>query len=415
MNILLGVSSSIAIHRALDLASNLRKKGHEVQAVLSRHASNLITPAAFEAMTGRRAISSIWDSGHTGEMDHLATTKWADHMVFVPASANTLATLAHGIAADALGTFAIAFNRERPFLIAPAMNPEMWRNPAVQANVETLKRRGHRFIGPVVGPTACGDFGLGRLAAVADIEQALTELIEGWPPAPDLSREHFLVTAGPTREFADDVRFLSNPSTGKMAFAIADDAARAGAAVTLISGPVDLPTPPLVSRRIDVTTADEMLAAVLQQLPQATTAVFAAAVSDWKPAVRVAGKLKKRGEADSQSLELARTPDVALAASLEKSASQLFVGFAAESSDILANAEEKLSRKRFDFVFANPINEPGAGFGTDTNRGTLLWADGRREPVPDAGKRAIARRILAEVAAARVVKGLVPVHTAPAK
>jgi len=395
MKILLGVSSSIAAHRALDLASSLRKRGYEVRAVLSPSVPNLIGPAAFEAITGQRAITTLWGGGHESEMDHLAATKWADHFVFVPASANLLAKLAHGIADDAIGTFAIAFNK-RPYIIAPAMNPEMWRSIAVQENVATLRRRGHRFIGPVVGETACGDNGLGRMAPVEWIEQAILEQVENWEPLPDLSGERILISGGPTREFADDVRFLSNPSTGKMAYAIAREAIAAGAKVTLVSGPVELATPTGIEKMVRITTANEMLNAMLAELPNATMAIFAAAVSDWRPAERLKGKLKKRDGEDTMSVTFARTHDIAFEASKVRREDQLFVGFAAESDGLTANAEEKLRRKGFNLVFANPINESGAGFACETNHGLLLWADGRRETVENQGKRRIARRLLSE-------------------
>ncbi len=395
MRVLLGVSTSIAAHRALDLASNLRKRGVQVRAVLSEGVPNLISAAAFDAITQTRTITNLWGGGHEGEMDHLAATKWAEHFVFAPASANLLAKLAHGIADDAIGTFALAFNK-RPFIIAPAMNPEMWRNAAVRENVETLRRRGHRFVGPVAGETACGDFGLGRLAPVDAIEQALMEQVEGWDSLPDLRGERIVISGGPTREFADDVRFISNPSTGKMAWAIAREAADGGAHVTLVAGPVDLAPPTGLAKFIRVETAEQMRDAMLAELPRATMAVFAAAVSDWRPAERLHGKLKKREGETEMTVRFVRTPDIAMEASRSRRAGQIFLGFAAESDGLTQNAEEKLRRKGFDLVFANPINEPGAGFASETNRGLFLWANGRREPVENQGKRRIARRILTE-------------------
>lgn len=400
MRILLGVSTSIAAHRALDLASSLRKRGVQVRAVLSENVPNLISPAAFDAITQSRTITTLWGGGHEGEMDHLAATKWAEHFVFTPASANLLAKLAHGIADDALGTFALAFNK-RPFIIAPAMNPEMWRSAAVRENVETLRRRGHRFVGPVAGETACGDFGLGRLAPVEAIEQALMEQVEGWDPLPDLRGERIVISGGPTREFADDVRFISNPSTGKMAWALAREASDAGAHVTLVAGPVELPPPQGIAKFIRVETATEMRDAMIGEIPRATMAVFAAAVSDWRPAERLQGKLKKREGETEMSMTFVRTPDIAMEASRIRRTGQVFLGFAAESDGLTQNAEEKLRKKGFDLVFANPINEAGAGFASETNRGLFLWANGRREAVANQGKRRIARRILAEGARLR--------------
>lgn len=396
MNLLLGVSSSIAAHRALDLASRMRKRGWGVRAVLTPHTEHLVGAAAFDAITGQRTVTSLWESAHTGEMDHLAVTKWADQFAIVPATANTLATLAHGMAADALGTFAVAWNKA-PLVIAPAMNPEMYRNAAVQANIATLRARGHRFVGPVVGDTACRDVGLGRLAPVEDIEAAIVEQAEGWEPAPDLTGHTVLITTGPTREFADDVRFISNPSTGRMGFALAAEAVAAGARVRVVSGPVEIAPPAGLDVYRAVTTAEEMLAAVKELYDGCTMAIFAAAVSDWRPASRMAGKLKKEGAGERMTMDFVRNPDIALEASKLHTGNQVHLGFAAEASDLRANGMAKLRAKGFSLLFANPVNEAGAGFGSDTNHGLLLHADGRIVEVPSGSKKRLARRLLREM------------------
>lgn len=400
--VLLGVSSSIAAHRALDLASMLRKAGAEVRAVLTRNATNLVGIAAFDAITHQRTIASLWGSGHEGEMDHLAVTKWATDFVVAPATANTLAVLAHGLAPDALGTFAVAWNKS-PLIIAPAMNPEMWRNAAVQENVATLRRRGHRFVGPDSGPTACDDIGRGRLAPVEEIFAAIAEAHRARTAPGPLAGKRVLITAGPTREFADDVRCITNPSTGRQGIALAEAALELGAAeVVLVLGPTTL-RPPTAVRTIPVVSADDMLAAVLRESDAADVLVFSAAVSDWKPAERHNGKEKKTAVAAENSLQLVRTPDIAATANGKRRPGQVFVGFAAESHNLAAYAGEKMARKGFSLVFANPINEPGAGFGGDTNRGLLLLADGTQRRVEQASKHDIARLILNE-AAALVVK-----------
>ena len=391
--VLLGVASSISAYRALDLASMLRKAGAEVRAVLTENVRHLVGVAAFDAITHQRTITTLWESSHAGQMDHLETTKWADIFVICPATANTLAVLAHGLAGDALGTLAVAWNK-RPLLIAPAMNPEMWRNVATQANIQILEERGHRFIGPVEGPTACDDVGKGRLAPVEDLYDAIVaEMQRG---AGRLSGKRVLITGGPTREFADDVRCITNPSTGRMGLALAAEAAREGAEVVLVTGPATLDVPESIGSVRRVVTADEMLAAVMEELPRIDMAIFAAAVSDWKPADRQAGKLKKTGAEEEMSLRLVRTPDIAAEANKRRRDGQVFVGFAAESENLESYAGEKMRKKGFSLVFANPINEEGAGFGAESNHGLLIFADGSKQDVPSATKAEIARRILGE-------------------
>lgn len=391
--VLLGVSASIAAHRALDLASLLRKAGAEVRAVLTESVPHLVGPAAFDAITHQRTITSLWGSGHEGEMDHLAVTKWADVFVVCPATANVIGTLAHGIAADALGTFAVAWNK-RPLLIAPAMNPEMYRNGAVQANLKTLADRGHEIIEPVVGPTACDDVGKGRLAPV---ELIFDRIVEQVRCGQSLAGKTVLITSGPTREFADDVRCITNPSTGKQGVAIAEEAMARGARVVFITGPVSIPLPAGLGKVLRVTSADEMLAAVLAELPTIDVAVFAAAVSDWKPADRIRGKEKKASKSGEVEMKLVRTPDIAATANKHRNDDQIFIGFAAESTNLAGYAGEKMRGKGFSLVFANPINEAGAGFGSETNRGLILRHDGSRREIATASKNEIARILLDEL------------------
>jgi phosphopantothenoylcysteine decarboxylase/phosphopantothenate--cysteine ligase len=396
VKILLGVSSSIAAHRALDLASLLRKAGAEVRAVLTANVPNLIGPAAFDAITHQRTITSLWGSDHAGEMDHLAVTKWADVFVVCPATANTIAVLATGLAADALGTFAVAWNKG-PILIAPAMNPEMYRNAAVQANLQTLIARGHQVIEPVVGPTACDDVGKGRLVPVELILERIVAQVRGGVSPKSLAGKRVLVTSGPTREFADDVRCITNPSTGKQGLAIALAARARGAEVVYITGPSAVAIPGNLGKVRRIVSADEMLAAVLEELPACDVAIFAAAVSDWKPAERIAGKEKKTAVADAMELKLVRTPDIAATANRQRRPGQVFIGFAAESTNLEGYAGEKMKRKGFSLVFANPINENGAGFGSETNRGLILRADGTKREVGTASKEEIARILLEEL------------------
>jgi len=395
LKLLLGVSSSIAAYRALDIASTVVKGGGAVRVVMTANATNLVGPAAFDAITGQRTITSLWEGGHSGEMDHLAVTKWANAFAVAPASAATIARLRYGLADDALSTFAIAW--PRAMVIAPAMNPAMYANPVVQENVAALQSRGHRIVEPAVGPTACGDMGKGRLAAVPDIVETIMAQWRAGETVPFLHGHQVLITSGPTREFADPVRCITNPSTGKMGVALARQAVLAGARVTLVTGPCEQPMPDGLHEVVRVVTADQMRDAVLAHLPRASICVYAAAVSDWRPAKQAEKKAKKEGAAERMTMELERTPDVALAASKVRRADQVFVGFAAESHDLVAHAQEKLRKKGFDFVVANPVLEKGAGFGADTNRAILVSPAGERE-LPLMTKDALALEILREAA-----------------
>ena len=397
MKVLLGVSSSIAAHRALDVASALRKTGAEVRAVLTENVPHLIGPGAFDAITHQRTVTGLWGSAHAGDMDHLAATKWADVFAIVPATANTLAVLAHGIANDALGTFAVAWAKG-PLLIAPAMNPDMWRNAAVQANVASLMARGHEFVGPVSGSTACDDVGLGRLAAVDEIVAAIIAAGERAGRPKLLAGKRVLITGGPTREFADRFRCVTNPSTGRQALSLAQQAILEGAEVTLILGPTELMLPSGVKVLRRITTAQEMLAATLAELPNQDAAIFAAAVSDWRPTTEFAGKLKKSEGENHLEMRLERTPDIAATCNQSRKSGQVFVGFAAETENLEGYAGEKMAKKGFSLVFANPIGETGAGFASHSNRGLLLRADGTKRDVATASKTQIARLILEELA-----------------
>lgn len=395
LKLLLGVSSSIAAYRALDVASTIIKGGGSVRAVLTGNAGKLVSPAAFDAICGRPTITSLWDSGHAGEMDHLAATKWANCMAVAPATANTLARLATGLADDALSTLAIAW--PHPMVIAPAMNPTMFQHVTVQENLARLRERGHRIVGPAQGPTACGDLGIGRLADVADILIAVVDLYRDQLAAPNLAGKTVLVTSGPTREFADPVRCITNPSTGKMGAALARAAADCGARVVLVTGPTETAVPENVAEAVHVTTAEQMRDAVLDRLAAVDAAIFAAAVSDWRPAEVSGEKEKKEAGAGERTLRLVRTPDIAAEANARRRPGQVFVGFAAESHDLVPNAQDKLARKGFDLVVANSIIEPGSGFGSETNRAVLVTRD-RVEELPQLGKLELAHRILARVA-----------------
>lgn len=400
--VLLGVSSSIAAHRALDIASQLRQGGVEVRAVLSENVPKLVGPAAFDAITHQRTITSLWESPTAGEMDHLAATKWADFFLLAPATANLLGALANGLGRNALETLLLAWNKA-PLLIAPAMNPEMWRNPAVQANVAVLRGRGHRFAGPAEGRLACDDVGPGRLASAEEVLRSLNDLsaeLSGSASPSPMGGKQVLVTAGATREFLDDVRCLTNPSSGRQGYEIALEAAARGARVILVHGKggAEAPVHPGIECR-PVESAEEMLAAVMESLPAADAAVFAAAVSDWRPARREPGKPKKEGAPESVRIELVRTPDVAAECHRARRPGQIFVGFAAEAEPgrLEELGREKMARKGFQLLFANPVNEEGSGFASATNRGLLLGEDGSLWELAPMSKREVACSILDEL------------------
>lgn len=396
LRLLLGASSSIAAYRALDIASTVVKGGGEVRAVLTANAARIAGPAAFDAITGKRTVVSLWESADAGDMDHLAATKWANVFCVAPASAATIARLAVGLADDALSTFAVAW--PEPLVVAPAMNPTMFQHATVQENLARLRSRGCTIVGPAHGRTACGDVGAGRLADVDDILIAVVDRLRARAAIPALAGRRIVVTSGPTREFADPVRCITNPSTGRMGVALARQAIAAGASVSLVTGPCDLDMPAGLASLDRVTTAEEMRDAVLKRLPEADAAIFAAAVSDWRPADRADKKAKKEDGPEEMTLRLVRTPDVALEASKHRRPGQVFVGFAAESHELVENARSKMHRKSFDLIVANPINEPGAGFGSDTNRATILRPDSRRE-IPSTSKDHLAAEILKELAA----------------
>ncbi len=394
LRLLLGVSSSIAAYRALDIASRIVKGGGEVRVVMTANATKLVGKAAFDAITGQKTVVSLWDSEQPGEMDHLAATKWANVFCVAPTSANTLAKLALGLADDALSTFAIAW--PRPMVIAPAMNPTMYQHATVRGHVAALRARGNLIVEPAFGPTACGDMGQGRLADVEDILIAIVERLRGTIERPNLAGKHLLITSGPTREFADPVRCITNPSTGRMGVALARQAILAGARVSLVTGPCDLPMPDGLANLERVVSAEEMRDAVVKLLPEANAAIFAAAVSDWRPETKAEKKAKKEDGPEEVEIRLVRTPDVAVEAAKHRQPGQVFIGFAAESHELIQNARTKMHRKSFDLIVANPITEKGAGFGSDTNRATLLGKDSQREIAPTT-KDLLAVEILREL------------------
>ncbi|HNR91479.1 MAG TPA: bifunctional phosphopantothenoylcysteine decarboxylase/phosphopantothenate--cysteine ligase CoaBC, partial [Dokdonella sp.] len=373
--VLLGVSGGIAAYKAADLVRRLREAGAEVRVVLTESAARFVTALTFQALSGQPVRSSLWDEAAEAAMGHIELARWADEILVAPASADVLARLAHGQANDLLTTVVLASTA--PLSVAPAMNHQMWTHAATRANVETLRARGVRVFGPASGAQACGETGEGRLLEPLDL---IAELAAARGPRP-LAGLRVLVSAGPTFEDIDPVRFIGNRSSGRMGFAIAEAAVAFGAEVELVAGPVALPTPTGVRRR-DVRSAREMREAVLTAVPSSDIFVSAAAVGDYRPAEPSALKLKKTGA--SRALELVQNPDI-LAEVGRLAPRPLLVGFAAETDDLELHARDKLERKGLDLIAANRVGE-NLGFECAENALLLLWPGGREE-LAQADKR----------------------------
>jgi phosphopantothenoylcysteine decarboxylase/phosphopantothenate--cysteine ligase len=385
-HILLGVTGSIAAYKAADIASKLTQAGAEVDVVLTEHARRFITEVTFRAITRRPVLTDLFDEPEERQIAHIHLAKRADVLLIAPATANILAKLAVGIADDLLSTLALAMQAK--VVIAPAMNTVMWQHPATQHNVRVLEERGAHFVYPAEGMLACGDVGAGKLADTPVILAAVEQVLN-----PPLRGVRILVTAGPTEEPVDAVRHISNPSSGKMGYAIAAEAVRMGAEVTLVTGPTLL-DPPAGAKTIRVRTAQQMLDACLQEYEQVDVVIATAAVSDYRPAEVWQGK-RKKGE-EEWTIRLVPNPDI-LRTLGERKGKHVLVGFAAETQELLANAQAKLREKNLDLIVANDVSQEGSGFRTDTNRVTLLWADGKQEPLPLMTKREVARHLLQRV------------------
>jgi phosphopantothenoylcysteine decarboxylase/phosphopantothenate--cysteine ligase len=392
--IILGVTGSIACYKAADLASKLAQHGAEVEVILTEAAQHFITPLTFQSVTGRRAYvdADLW--GQEGHVQHIALGHQADLVVIAPASANTLAKLAHGIADNLLCITALAASC--PLMIAPAMDGGMFAHPATQANLEVLKRRGAIVIGPAEGHLASGQVGVGRMVEPLELLGQIRYLLSrGGPLAP----WRMMVTAGGTEEPLDPVRVLSNRSSGKQGYALAQAALDQGAEVTLISAPSALPTPSGATR-LEVRTAQQMLEAVLAHLPQTDALLMAAAVADFRPVQPSEQKIKKEGRRISIELEL--NPDILKTVAIEREKHPypaVVVGFAAESQTLLQNAQAKLVAKKLDLIVANDISAPDAGFAVDTNRVSLIDPSGAIETLPLLSKAEVAERVIQRVAA----------------
>ena len=388
--VVLGITGSIAAYKAANIASSLTKLGAQVDVILTEAATRFVAPLTFQALTGRPVYTSLWEPG-SGEglgahIAHVGLGNSADLLLIAPATSNTIAKIAHGLADNLLSVTALA--ARCPILIAPAMDAGMYETPITQANVATLRERGVHFAGPARGRMASGLEGLGRFLEPDEIVGHARYVLGLTGP---LAGRKIVVSAGPTREPLDPVRFVSNRSSGKQGFAIAQAALDAGAQVTLICGPASLQTP-IGAERIDVTTAQEMEQAVLAHSATADVLVMAAAVGDFRPETIAPQKIKKSDD-PGLTLSLIRNPDILANLSEEAQRPRLTVGFAAESQDLVANAQDKLIRKKLDLIIANDIAAPDAGFAVDTNRVVFITGDGI-EKLPLISKEAVAARLM---------------------
>lgn len=385
--IVLGVSGGIAAYKSADLIRRLRDAGAEVQVVMTAAAQAFITPLTLQALSGNPVHVDLLDPAAEAAMGHIELARWADLVLVAPASADCIARLANGVANDLLTTLWLA-TRAR-LAVAPAMNQQMWAAPAMQANLEVLRSRGVAVFGPASGSQACGDVGEGRmLEAVQLAESCAAQFQTG-----ALTARHVVITAGPTREALDPVRYISNHSSGKMGFAIAEACIEAGARVTLIAGPVHLPTPDRV-QRVNVVSADDMLAAAQAAAAGADVFIATAAVADYRPATVAEQKIKK--SADVIALELVKNPDIV--ATIAARPDRPFVlGFAAETEKVVEHARDKLARKKLDMIACNDVARADIGFQSDNNALTVIWADGEQH-LAKAGKSAIARQLVALLA-----------------
>ena len=394
MKIALGVTGGVAAYKAAELVRRLQQEKLDVQVVMTRSAQEFITPLTFAALTGQKVITDMFSAGDSGPanvesaIEHIAVAQRIDLLLVAPATADILGKFAHGIAQDFLSTLYLA--TKAPVVVAPAMNVNMWEHSATQRNLEILRERGVHVVDPDEGYLACGMTGSGRLAATETIARKVWDVLG---IRHDLVRQTILVTAGPTCEDIDPVRFLTNRSSGKMGYALAEAAHRRGAHVVLVSGPTDLKVPDGVDW-VPVRATEEMHRAVRERATTANVVIMAAAVSDYRPAAQH-GKKLKRGEG-SFTLELEPTTDILAELGREKQG-QILVGFAAETNSVAENARGKLARKGADMIVANDVTQEGAGFDTDTNIVTLYLRDGREIPLPKMSKFEVANQILDRV------------------
>lgn len=383
--VVLGVTGSIAAYKAVDLVRALKEEGADVHVVMTESAQKFITPLTFQTLSQNPVATDLFSLSEESDIGHIKIARMADVVVVAPATANIMAKVAHGIADDYLSTILLA--TKAPVIFCPAMNPAMYENPATQENIEILKRRGVTVVEPETGPMACGEEGRGRFPSV----DVILEVISMTLTPPTWKGLKVLVSAGPTREFFDPVRFISNPSSGKMGYAIARAAVRRGATVHLLTGPVDLPYP-YGAVTHNVTSALDMYNRAMELLPEMDVIIMAAAVGDYRPKEIHARKLKKSTE--KLTLVLVPNPDIIGEIGKIKRDTQITVGFAAETDNLIEHATEKLTRKNLDLIVANDVTRPDSGFCVDTNKVKILLRDGQIIDLPCLAKDEVAEKIL---------------------
>ncbi|MDH5184591.1 MAG: bifunctional phosphopantothenoylcysteine decarboxylase/phosphopantothenate--cysteine ligase CoaBC [Gammaproteobacteria bacterium] len=385
--VILGVSGGIAAYKSAELVRRLKQAGAEVRVVMTQGGQAFVTPLTFQALSGNPVHTDLLDPEAEQGMGHIQLARWADVVLIAPASANLLARLAHGEATDLLSTLCLA--TEAPVCVAPAMNQQMWQDAATQANIQILAQRKRHIFGPAQGEQACGEVGPGRMLEPDELVEAVSALFETGV----LAGRQVLISAGPTREAIDPVRYLSNHSSGKMGYAIAQAAIEAGARVTLVSGPTDLPTPSMVER-VDVVSAEDMYNAVMQRSTQADIFIATAAVADYRVDTVASSKIKK--DSDKLTLNLCKNPDILAEVSGLRENRPFCVGFAAETDDVHAHAKQKLLNKGLDMIAANQVGE-GLGFNAQDNALQVIWAAGERE-LPMMSKYKLARELIQLIA-----------------
>ncbi|KHT52283.1 bifunctional phosphopantothenoylcysteine decarboxylase/phosphopantothenate--cysteine ligase CoaBC [Vibrio sinaloensis] len=388
--ILLGISGGIAAYKCAELTRRLIERGAEVQVVMTKAAKEFITPLTMQAVSGRPVSDSLLDPAAEASMGHIELAKWADLVLLAPATADLIARMSAGMGNDLLTTLVLA--TDAPVAVSPAMNQQMYLNAATQENIATLQRRGMAIWGPAAGEQACGDVGPGRMLEPMQLVEHCEQFFSDKP----LEGKSVVITAGPTREAIDPVRYISNHSSGKMGFALAEAAQHLGAQVTLIAGPVSLPTPSGV-QRINVNSALSMHSAALEQATQHDVFIGCAAVADYRPETVADQKIKKTDDSDTMTVTMVKNPDIiASVAALEKSR-PFTVGFAAETQDVAHYARTKLEKKKLDMICANDVSVEGQGFNSNDNAITVYWKDGEQS-LTLASKQLIARQIMATIA-----------------
>ena len=387
--VVLGVTGGIAAYKSAELVSRLRKRGYTVHVIETKNATEFVTPLTFSTMSGQPCIVDTFDRPETWNVKHTALAQAADLFVVAPATANIIAKMAHGIADDMLSTTILA--TKAPILIAPAMNTGMWTAQATQDNMQILKSRGIHVIGPEGGKLACGDTGTGRMSEPCEIEQEIVQLLER---PKDMQGLHVLITAGATREYLDPVRFITNESSGRMGFALAEAAMERGAEVTLVQGSTSVPQP-AVTHSISVKTTQDLYDAVVSECSKADIVIQAAAPCDYRFEETYSQKMKKQS-GEPVVLRMVENPDIAAEVGRRKQQGQTLVGFAAETEKLTDHAMKKLEKKNLDLIVANDVTMPGAGFNTDTNIVTLITRE-EMEPIPKMSKSQLAFVILDKI------------------